>query len=57
MWGGPTKASISACVVFGPPDIVPWSGIESSHLALSNDVVDNIFDDNLALFTYSVSAG
>ena len=54
---GPPKHRFLLVSFSGPPDIVPWSGIESSHLTLSNDVVDNIVDDNLVLFTYSVSAG
>jgi len=41
----------------GPLDIVPWLGIESAQLTLSNDVIGNIVRDILALFTYSVSTG
>ena len=44
-------------VIFsGPPDIVPWQGIVSARLRLSNDAVDNIVHDILVSFTYSVSA-
>ena len=40
----------------GPPDIVPWPGIGTAPLTLSNDIVDNIVHDILVLFTYGVSA-
>ena len=40
----------------GPPDIVPWPGIGTAWLKLSNDAVDNIVHDSLVSFTYSVSA-
>ena len=40
----------------GPPDIVPWPGIGPARLTLSIDAVDNIVQDILVSFTYSVSA-
>ena len=40
----------------GRPDILPWQGIVSARLTLSNNAVNNIFHDILASFTYSVGA-
>ena len=53
---GPPQHRFLLVPFSGPLDTVPWPGIESAQLTLSNDVVDNIVD-NLALFTYSFSAG
>ena len=54
---GPPQHQFLLVLFFGPPDIVPWPGIGTARLPLSNDAVDNIVHDNLASFTYSVSAG
>ena len=40
----------------GPPDIVPWPGIGSARLMLTDDVVENMVQDILVSLTYSVSA-
>ena len=54
---GPPQHQFLLVLFSGPPDIVPWSGIGSARLKLSNDVVDNIVYDILVSLTYSVSAG
>jgi hypothetical protein len=54
---GPPQHRFLLVLFSGPPDIVPWSGIGSARLRLSNDAVDNIVHDIFVSFTYSVSAG
>jgi hypothetical protein len=54
---GPPQHRFLLVLFSGPPDIVPWPGIGSARLTLSNDVVNNTVHEILALFTYSVSAG
>jgi hypothetical protein len=54
---GPPQHQFLLVLFSGRPDIVPWSGIGSAWLMLSNDVVDNIVHDILVSLTYSVSAG
>ena len=54
---GPPQHQFLLVLFFGPPDTVPWRGIGTPRLTLSNDVVDNIVDDTAFSYTHSVSAG
>jgi hypothetical protein len=53
---GPPQHRFLLVPFSGPPDILPWSGIGSARLSLSNDVVDNTVHNIFASFTYSFSA-